>query len=184
MTCPTPFRPLVSHEDTKNATLESFKTYIALHSFHLWTRHNLAGGSKLCLQAFTDFDWAACPNTRRSITGYILMLENSPISWKFKKQQIVSRFSSEVEYRAIADAASKVVWIIRLLEDQGLTKLQPVTIHCDNQSAIHIAKKPVLHEHTKYIEIDCHFIREKIVEGLLNLTYLPTQNQLSNVLTV
>lgn len=141
----------------------------------------LQGDSKLVLQAFTDSNWAACPNTRRSVTGSVLMLGNSPICWKSKKQHTVSRSSAEAEYRAIANAASEVVWLTRLLEDLGISNLQPNTIHCDNQSAIHIAKNPMFHEHTKHKEVDCHFTRERIVEGLVRLTYLPTKNQLADV---
>lgn len=58
-------------------------------------------------------------------------------------------------------AASEVKWVVRLLEELGIYNLKPVTLHCDNQSAIHIAKNPVHHERTKHIEIDVHFIRAK-----------------------
>ena len=74
------------------------------------------------------------------------MLDNFPICWKSKKQHTVSKSSSETEYKAIANAASEVVWLVRLLKDRGLTNLQPDTIHCDNQYALYIAKNPVLHE--------------------------------------
>ena len=122
-------------------------------------------------------------DTRRSVSGYILMLGKSPISWKSKKQPTVSRSSTEAEYRAIASAASEVTWLVRLLEELGIKDLKPITLHCDNQSSIHIAKNPIFHERTKHIEIDCHFTREKIIEGLIQLTYLPTQSQLADVFT-
>lgn len=143
----------------------------------------LKASDTLTLQAFSDSDWAACPDTRRYVTCYVLLLGSSPVTWKSKKQSIVSRSSSESEYRAMASAASEVVWTVRLLEELGITNLKPVTLHCDNQSALHIAKNPVFHERTKHIEIDCHFTRDKVMEGLLQLTYLPTQNQLADVLT-
>lgn len=95
----------------------------------------------------------------------------------------MSKSSSEAEYRALASAASEVTWMIRLLEELGVTNLTPVTLHCDNQSALHIARNPVFHERTKHIDIDCHFTRDKVLEGLIQLAYLPTGEQLADVFT-
>ena len=64
-----------------------------------------------------------------------------------------------------------------------LDKLKPVTLHCDNQSALHIAKNSVFHERAKHIELDCHFTRDKVMEGLIELTYLPTSDQSADVFT-
>ena len=83
----------------------------------------------------------------------------------------------------MANEALKVTWVVRILSDLGLSNLQPNTLHCDNQSVINIAKNPVLHERTKHIEIDAHFTRDKVLEGLIYLSYLPTQHQLANILT-
>ncbi|KAL8093432.1 hypothetical protein AgCh_035348 [Apium graveolens] len=143
----------------------------------------LNASSEIKLQAFSDADWASCPDSKRSVTGYLLLFGKSPITWKSKKHPTVSRSSSEAEYRAMGSSASEITWIIRLLADFGITDLKPVTLHCDNQSALYIAKNPVFHERTKHIELDCHFTIDKVLEGLIQLTYLPTRSQLANILT-
>ena len=143
----------------------------------------MTGSTKINLQAYSDSDWASCPNTRRSVTGYVILLGPSPISWKSKKQSTVSKSSSEAEYRAISSAASEVTWVVRLLNELKVTDLEPVTLFCDNQSAIHIAKNPIFHERTKHIEVDCHFTRDKVLEGLLQPSYLPTASQIADIMT-
>lgn len=75
----------------------------------------LNGTNKLVFQAYSDSDWADCPNTQRSISRYLLLLGSSLISWKSKKWTTVSKSSSEAEYHAMAAAASKVAWLVRLL---------------------------------------------------------------------
>ncbi|KAL8107165.1 hypothetical protein AgCh_023827 [Apium graveolens] len=143
----------------------------------------LKADANITLQALSDSGWAACVDSRKSVTGYILLLGSSSVTWKSKKQTTISRSSSEAEYRAMTSATSEVTWLVRLLADFGVHNLKPVTLHCDNQPAIHIAKNPVFHEHTKHIEINCHFTRDKVLEGLIQLTYLPTTSQLADLLT-
>ena len=127
----------------------------------------LRGIYSLKLTAYSDSDWASCPISRRPVTGYIVLLDKSPISWKSKKQSTVARSSAEAEYRAVAQVAAEVTWLVSLLQELGVSHLKPVTLHYDNQSALHIACNPVFHERTKHIEVDCHFTRDKVMEGLL-----------------
>ena len=69
-------------------------------------------------------------------------------------------------------AASEITWMVRLLEDLGIHNIKPVTLHCVSQSTLHIAHNPILHGRTKHIEVDSHFTRKKVMEGLIQLKYL------------
>lgn len=93
----------------------------------------------------------------------------------------ISKSSAEAEYKAMFNAASEVIWVTRLLHELGLKGLKPMTLFCDNQSAMCIAKNPVFHDHTKHIEIASHYTREQILEGLLKLAYLPSHQQLADI---
>nr|AAU93584.2 Polyprotein, putative [Solanum demissum] len=107
-------------------------------------------------------DWAACPNSRKSVTDFLLKFGDSLISWKSKKQNTITRSSAEAEYKSLATLTAKIVWIANLFQELGVKLHGPTTVYCDSKAAIQIVANPVFHERTKHIEIDCHFIREKI----------------------
>ena len=117
-----------------------------------------SAASSLQVRAFSDDDWATCPDSRRSITGYCVFLGDSLISWKSKKQHIVSHSSAEAEYRALAATASEISWLQQLLRDFNIFSTSPALLFCDNQVAVHIAHNPMFHESTKHIHNDCHFV--------------------------
>ena len=135
------------------------------------------------LIAFCDADWAACPNTRRSVTGFLIKHGESLISWKSKKQTTVSRSSAESEYRSMASTVSELVWIIALYKELGEEIHLPVKLFCDSEAALQIEANPVYHERTKHIEVGCHFIREKIQIGLIQTLYIRTQEQQADIMT-
>ncbi|GJZ89953.1 putative RNA-directed DNA polymerase [Tanacetum coccineum] len=93
-------------------------------------------------------------------TGYILLLSGSPISWKTKKQSVVSCSSIEAEYRLMASTVSEVLWVRWLLQELNVASTSPTSLFCDNQAARHIANNLVFHERTKHVEMDCFFVRE------------------------
>lgn len=88
------------------------------------------------LKAYSDSDWATCPETRKSVTGFSIYLGESLVSWKSKKQQTISRSSSEAEYRALAATTCEIQWLTYLLRDLHVFFTQPALLYCDNQSAI------------------------------------------------
>ncbi|KAK2980072.1 hypothetical protein RJ640_028801 [Escallonia rubra] len=135
------------------------------------------------IECFSDADWGGSKLDRKSTTGYCVFVGENLVSWKSKKQSVVSRSSAESEYRAMAQSTCEVMWICHLLEEISLKPPLPAKLWCDNQAARHIASNPVYHERTKHIEVDCHFIREKIQENLISTSYVKTGEQLGDILT-
>ncbi|XP_052107967.1 uncharacterized mitochondrial protein AtMg00810-like [Arachis duranensis] len=139
--------------------------------------------SSLTLQAYSDADWAGDPTDRRSTTGYCLFLGDALISWRAKKQTFTARSSTEAEYRALADTTAEVLSVRWLLEDLGAPQSTPTDVFCDNRSAIQIAHNDVFHERTKHIEIDCHFVRQRILINAIRLIAVGTLNQTADIFT-
>lgn len=112
---------------------------------HLEAGHGvlLSSTSQGQLSAYCDVDWAACPNTRKSLTGYLVKLGDSLISWKSKKQNIVSR--SSAEYRSLASTTAELSWILRLFKEIGIQVNRPVQIHIDSKAAMKIAGNLIFH---------------------------------------
>lgn len=139
--------------------------------------------NSLVLKAYGDADWGTCPTSRRSVTGFVTFLGVAPLTWRSKKQPTVSLSSAEAEYRAMAKTTKEIIWLIHLLEDIFVEVPKPVNLLCDNKSAIHIATNPVFHERTKHIELDCHFIREKVQLKVINLVHVTSTQQLADIFT-
>lgn len=135
------------------------------------------------LRAFVDADWGACLDTRRTVSGFCVFFGDSLISWKSKKQTTVARSSAEVEYRALAAVTTELLWIHQLFSDFQVKLLLLAAVFCDNQAAIAIASNPTFHERTKHIEIDCHFVRDKLLDSFLKLLSVRSHSQLADVFT-
>ena len=105
------------------------------------------------------------------------------VSWKSKKQGVVSRSSVESEYRAMTQSVCEITWLHQLLKEVSIMIVVPAKFWCDNQAALHIASNLVFHERTKHIEIDYHFVREKIQLSLISIGYVKTGERSGDIFT-
>lgn len=133
---------------------------------------------------YTDADWAGDAYDRKSTTGYLFLSGSTPVTWNSKKQPTVALSSTEAEYMAITEGTKEAVWLRRLFGELKVQNLKkPTTIHGDNQGSLNLAHNPVYHGRTKHIEVKHHFIREKIISKEISLEYVPTTEQLADILT-
>ncbi|PKU79316.1 Retrovirus-related Pol polyprotein from transposon TNT 1-94 [Dendrobium catenatum] len=139
--------------------------------------------SNMQLRTFSDADWAGDPITRKSTTGFCTFLGKNLVSWTVKKQTTVSRSSTELEYRALAAATADIIWLRRLIADFNISHDQPISIYCDNTSAIALANNPVFHARTKHIEIDQRFIRDHIQRNTIRVLPISTVDQIADIFT-
>jgi hypothetical protein len=144
---------------------------------------HLRASSSTALTAYTDADWAGCPDTRRSTSGYCVFFGESLVSWSSKWQPTVSRSSAEAEYRAVANAAAECIWLRQLLGELHCHIASATVAFCDNVSVVYMTCNPVHHRRTKHIEIDIHFVRERVALGELRVHHVPSAEQFADVMT-
>ena len=135
------------------------------------------------VEVLSDANWASDVLDRQSTSGYCSYVWGNLVTWKSKKQFVVSRSSAEAELRSLALGICEGIWIQRLLNELGISIEKLIKMFYDNQTAISIAKNLVHHDSMKHIKIDRHFILEKIEKAIVQLVYTPTRSQTTNILT-
>ncbi|EJT45287.1 Gag-Pol [Trichosporon asahii var. asahii CBS 2479] len=141
------------------------------------------GGTEDPLQLFVDSDWAGCVQTRRSTTGYCVFLFGGLVSWCSRRQGSTAASTMEAEYVAPAEATREVVWLRALLSELGLPLLGPTVVNIDNEAALRLGNNPTVFARSKHIDIKHHIVREKVEDKIIELRYIPTDEQRADILT-
>lgn len=136
------------------------------------------------LLGYVDADWAGCPDTRRSTTGYIFTLAGGPISWSSTAQRVVAQSTCEAEYMALGDAVKEAVWIKNFINDLNVSiQFDSIPIHVDNEAAIRLSKNPEFHQRSKHIDLRHHFIREHVQDGTITIRWISGKDNPADMLT-
>ena len=135
------------------------------------------------LKSFCDADYAGDTDTRRSTTGYVLILNGGPVAWGSRRQNCVSLSTTEAEYVAACENTKQIAWFREILKDIGIIQNNATPLFCDNQGAIHLSKNPENHKRTKHIDVQYHYVRKCQAEGIISIQYIPTTKQMADIFT-
>ncbi|KAD3640297.1 hypothetical protein E3N88_29520 [Mikania micrantha] len=135
------------------------------------------------LVAYIDADWVGCPDTHRSTSGYCVYLGANLLSWSSKHEPTSSRSSAEAEYRRVAHVVSETCWLRNLLLEFRNPLSRDTIVYRDNVSVVYLSTNPVQHQCTKHIELDIHFVRDKVAQGQIRVLHMPSQFQIVDIFT-
>jgi hypothetical protein len=135
------------------------------------------------LVSYADADHAACIETRRSVTGYIVMLNGAAVSWQSKRQQVTALSTAEAEYYAASNAACEILYLRRILEDLGFAQQGPTTMWEDNAACIHMSETSAMYHKTRHIDVKVYRLREICKDQEVKLYKVTSTDQAADSLT-
>lgn len=135
------------------------------------------------LEGFVDADWAGDIVDRKSLSGYVFKIQGASVSWCTRKQTSVALSSAEAEYAALTMAVTEAIWIRGLLRDLGQQVADPTVIHEDNQACIRVAESDKPTRRMKHVDVRFHFVKNEIDNGTVRLLYVPSEDQIADVMT-
>jgi hypothetical protein len=134
------------------------------------------------LKALTDSDWGM-GDTRKSVSGFLIMMGDSPLSWSSKQQAVVALSSCEAEYLASTHCARDILWFRNLFAELGIPQIQPTTLFCDNQGTVACTHDPHAHSKMKHIAIREHFIRDCVMKRLIDVVHVSNKENIADLFT-
>jgi Reverse transcriptase (RNA-dependent DNA polymerase) len=143
----------------------------------------LGGANPIKIMGFTDSDWANCPDTRRSVGGYLFTLGSGPISWQSRRQRTVATSSCEAEYTAAFEASKEAIWLRTLLSSIGFSPTSSTDLLCDNNATITLSEDPAFHARVKHFDVRYHFLRERVQSNEITLSYVNTKDNIADIFT-
>ncbi|CAI7811321.1 unnamed protein product [Closterium sp. NIES-53] len=141
------------------------------------------GEGKLFLTCFTDATWSSEKDDSSFVGGYICVVGGGPVSWRSKKQTETALSSVESEYMAMFHGVKEVIWLRRLLEENGQEQKVATLLFCDSKGALGMARNAVLHGLNKHMRIKWHWLRKEVKRGTVNPIYIKTHQQPVDFLT-
>jgi hypothetical protein len=161
------------------AVTRIFKYLKGTMTYGLWYPRN----QNFQLTAYSDADWANCVDERKSTSGGAFFLGDSLVAWISKKQGSISLSTTQEEYIVVATCCTQILWMIQTLADLKVAYTDPIPLHCDNISAISLSKNHVLHSKSKHIPIKYHFLREQVTNKIVQVSYIPSIEQIVDIFT-
>lgn len=141
------------------------------------------GGTHAPLKVYSDADFSQCPETRRSVTGYVFCLNNGNVSWSSQRQHVEALSTSEAEYMAASEAARHLSWIPDFLFDIFHQQNDPTPFCIDSTSAVSVITENAIKKRSKHIDRRYHYIREQHQANKIDIIRVPTTEMLADYLT-
>ena len=132
---------------------------------------------------YADANHGGCPDSGKSTGGYLVMMNGGPVSWKSKLQTTVALSTTEAEYVAAVEGGKEIKWMRNLLYELGYSVSGSSPLMLDNQSAIAVSKNPEHHGRMKHLDLAHYWLRDEVETGTIRVEYVPTQDQLADILT-
>ena len=137
----------------------------------------------LNIEGYTDADWAENILDRKSTSGYFTFVGGNLVTWRSKKQKVVTLSSAEADFRGMAKGLCELLWLRNLLIEVSFPPCSAMNLFCDNKAAIDIPHNPIQHDHTKHVEVDQHFIKQNLEEKIIQFPFVKSADILTKAIS-